>query len=269
MDSRWIRLPALLGAAISLLTACSVKEDRSPCPCLLTVDLSETLNESVTPVSLWDKGLKLSVSDAGKHVFYSASYDYDSVRPEYCISVNRGDVIVAGILGVDKGLVSGTEYHVSENCQADRLFVSSSMVECEGEESYCALKMYKQYSEIRISGLDSLDYRMEVVAGCAGLDLQTRRALPGQFRYELSCDDDGLCCFRMPRQSDDELQIIMYDASGHMSKSIPLGMYMTDMGYDWDAESLSDVTVNVDKVTVAVTISINGWSGSIKFPFTI
>ena len=47
----------LLAALLALPLSCSIKEDRSGCPCLLTVDLSRTLDAGITPPSWWDKGL--------------------------------------------------------------------------------------------------------------------------------------------------------------------------------------------------------------------
>ena len=51
--------PSLLTLLLSLLFSCTVKEDRSACPCLLTVDLSKSLDAGITPPSLWDRDLQL------------------------------------------------------------------------------------------------------------------------------------------------------------------------------------------------------------------
>ena len=57
---RGIRIGLLLLLA-TLLSSCSIKEDRSVCPCQLTVDASRLLDGTLTPPSWWDKGLRILV----------------------------------------------------------------------------------------------------------------------------------------------------------------------------------------------------------------
>lgn len=257
----------LLAALLVLPVSCSIKEDRTGCPCLLTVDLSRTLDAGITPPSWWDKGLYISLFK-DHHSFASSQFKLSDVKPEQDYRVEKGDVGVAGILGLDAGVLSGSEIRYREGCQSDRLYVSSRVVPCYGETARTTLEMYKQFSNIEIEGLDSFDYRMEVTAGCDGLDVLSRQALPGPFRFILRCDPDGICRFRMPRQEGDDLRILLWGADGHLDNFIPLGAYMTDIGYDWHAPSLSDVSIRVDFVTASISITVGDWTQAIEFPYT-
>ena len=266
---RRIRIKScLLAAFLVLPVSCSIKEDRSGCPCLLTVDLSRTLDAGITPPSWWDKGLYITLYKDQLSVLQK-KYELWDAQPEYDYRVEKGDVGVTGILGLDEGVLSGNEIRYREGNQSDRIYVSSRVVPCYGEADRTALEMYKQFSNIEITGLDSFDYRLEVTAGCDGLDVLERRALSGPFRHVLHCDEDGVCRFRMPRQDKDDLRILLWNASGELDNAIPLGAYMTDIGYDWHAPSLSDVSIHVDFVTASISITVGDWTQVIEFPYTL
>lgn len=264
-----IRIESLLFAALlALPVSCTIKEDRTDCPCLLTVDLSRTLDAGITPPSWWDKGLQIVLFKDHNPVLKS-SLSLSQAQPECDFRVEKGDVGVAGILGLDAGVLSGSEIRYREGCQSDRLYVSSRVVPCYGETARTLLEMYKQFSNIEILGLDSFGLRMEVTAGCDGLDVLARKALEGPFRFALTLDPDGACRFRMPRQEKDDLKILLWGADGHLENAIPLGAYLTAIGYDWHAPSLSDVSVSVDFVTASISITVGDWSQTIEFPYTL
>ena len=258
----------LLAVLLALPLSCSIKEDRTACPCLLTVDLSRTLDAGITPPSQWDKGLCI-VLFQNHNRFFIERHSLSDAQAEYDYRVEKGDVGVTGILGLDGGVFSGSEIRYREGCESDRLYVSSRMVPCYGETARTTLEMYKQFSNVEITGLESFDYRMEVTAGCDGLDVLERRALEGSFRFILRCDGDGVCRFRMPRQDKDDLRILLWDASGQLDNAIPLGAYLTAIGYDWHAPSLSDVSVHVDFVTAAISITVGDWTQVVEFPYTL
>jgi len=268
MDSKRI-ISFLLLILCTLLSSCSIKEDRSGCPCYLTVDLSQVLNASLTPPSWWDRDLRIALLQDGTTIRESR-VPYEEAQPEYVYQVPKGSVWVTGVLGLDAGLMTDGVVRYPEGQESDCLYVSSRLVPCEGEEARCVLEMYKQFSRIEILGLESFDYRMVVTAGCSGLDLRTREALEGRFRFPIRCEEDGSCHFRLPRQQSDDLMILLLDKQdGHLDNSIPLGRFLTDIGYDWNAASLSDVTVRVDFVTLSVSITISDWDRTVEFPFTV
>ena len=260
--------PRLLTLLLALLSACTVKEDRSACPCLLTVDLSNTLDAGITPPSLWDRDLNLFLfPESGEEV--RQVIRYEEAVPEYVFRVAKGDVGVSGVLGLESGIVEGTVLSVPEGRQADGVYVSSDRVPCFGEEARTVLEMYKQFVNVEVFGLDSLGRRMEVTAACSGLDLLTCEALPGRFRCPLVCDADGVCRFRLPRQTGNDILILLYDEAGRLDNRIPLGLYLEEIHYDWSAPSLTDVTLYIDRVMASVSISVSGWTYTIEFPYII
>lgn len=258
----------LFAALLSAMLSCSVKEDRTGCPCLLTVDLSETLDISLTPPSRWDHDLLVTVfpeeeGSLQKRIAYPEA-------PQECeFKVPKGEVDVTGLLGLDVGILSGSTVRYPEGSESDRLFLSFRRVACLGEEARTSLHMLKQFSNVEIYGLDTFDYRLVASAGSSGLDLLTAQALDGSFRYEIACDEEGVCRFRLPRQGSDDLKILMFDRDGHLDNSIPLGKYLTGIGYDWNAPSLSDVSIHIDFVTASIDITVGDWTQVIEFTYSL
>ena len=85
----------------------------------------------------------------------------------------------------------------------------------------------------------------------------------------LTCEADGVCRFRLPRQSGNDIMILLYDESGRLDNRIPLGLYLEEIHYDWMAPSLTDVSLYIDRVMASVSISVSGWTYTIEFPYTI
>lgn len=258
----------MLAAWMAVLSSCSVKEDRSGCPCLLTVDLSQTLDVELTPPSRWERGLTLALFRE-ELCFRQATLQYEEAEPEWECRVEKGEVGVVGLLGWDAGILTGIEIRYPEGCESDPLYVSSRTVPCFGETARTRLEMEKQFSNVTIEGLDSFSAQLQVAAGCNGLNLMTRQALEGSFRFSLSCDPDGICRFRLPRQCSDEVKILVLDADGHLDNAIPLGTYMTEIGYDWNAPSLADVFIRIDYMTAFLSITVDDWTQVIDFPYTL
>ncbi len=260
--------PSLLTLLLSFLFSCTVKEDRSACPCLLTVDLSKSLDAGITPPSLWDRDLQLFLfPESGEEL--RQVIRYEEAEPEYVFRVAKGDVGVSGVLGLDSGIVEGCVWTLPEGVQSDGIYVSSDRVSCLGEEARTVLEMNKQFVNVEITGLDSLGRRMEVTAACSGLDLLSCEAVPGRFRCPLACEADGVCRFRLPRQSGNDILILLYDETGRLDNRIPLGLYLEEIHYDWSAPSLTDVSLYIDRVMASVSISVSGWTYTIEFPYTI
>lgn len=261
-----IRLSAAFSALF--LFSCTVKEDRGGCPCRLIVDMSRVLDTETTHSSLWNDGLKLSILTQGSFAAGS-DYKYGEVPLELEYSVSRGEATVFAVMGVERGQVSGSQYMLPEGADPDPLFAFSRSVDCSGEEAIVTLGMFKQFARVTVLGLDSLETRLVVAAPFAGLDLTTCSALPGKLRFPLEKDEDGAYRFRLPRQGDDSVSILMYEADGQLEGSLPLGKYLKEAGYDWGAESLSDLSVTIDRMSVSVSISIEGWNNSFESPITI
>ena len=80
--------------------------------------------------------------------------------------------------------------------------------------------------------------------------LFSRRFLPGS---------DARTVLRLPRQGDDSL-LMHIVFSDHIVRTFALGSYIAASGYNWTAQDLDDLTLNVDILLTSITISTDLWS---------
>ena len=80
---------------------------------------------------------------------------------------------------------------------------------------------------------------------------------------EESVDGAGSVC--LPRQRDGSLSLrILFPDSGDI-RSFPLGEYILQSGYDWNAADLEDIDVEVDFSLTGVSFTIDAWKKTLYF----
>lgn len=227
------------------LTACSVKEDRSDCPCWLTVRASYP-NE------------KVSVWHGNQVVFQNA--DGQQVDRQ----VPRGDLDVVASCG---------QFTVSEGKQMDELFASVSHVDTRTEELEVIPYLHKQFARVQIEFKDTEDGRvphtLEVNGNVIGADRHTLQPVPGLFRCTPEESDNGGYEVRVPRQKDDSLVLRRYNEIGDEFPVIPLGYIIKKAGFDWTQESLGDISILADIPASTFQITVMDWEGPITMTVTI
>lgn len=242
----------ILMLTVSMIAgSCSVKEDRSTCPCRLYLDftLTDTL---VTPqVSVFVSG-----SDADRsHKDIKAS----EFMPEYIIEVPRDIVhlnVYAGLEGLpftQQGLVIPT----GEQCP--ELYSFSEPVDARGEIAASSVDMHKNHCvmSVIIKKDDDLSYGLCVKSNVCGYD-QNGAPLPGPFAYSPESEEDGTYRVVLPRQIDSDMRLEVDDGADVL-RSFALGQYIVAGGYDWAAEDLEDVEVEIDWSCTSITLTVKGW----------
>ena len=145
-------------SAMIALASCSVKEDRTDCPCWLTVRASYP-NEAV---SAW----------YGTHMLFDGLMGQQVDR-----QVPRGEVAVLASCG-------SFTVHVGE--QMDELFASIVRVNTQGETAEVTPKLNKQFARVHLEFKESDEGRVEhtlVVEGnVKGSDIRTLQPVTGPFR---------------------------------------------------------------------------------------
>lgn len=268
----WINPIIALILSLTVLS-CSVKEDRSGCPCLLTVDLSDPLDTKLVPSSAWSHDFVLAVFSSDSK-FLKFKIRHEDATPEYDCTVRKGELLVTGLLGLDESKLSGSVLKYPEGKEADALYVYWEEMLCLGETARAVAKMNKQYSNISIKEDDtSGQFREEASlsksvlvanSNSGGLDLDGCKPVIGRYRCTLRLDEDGFFNFRMPRQPDHGISVNVCTSKGEVKDVIPLGKYLDDCGYGWDDESLKDVVILIDRCTATVSVSVEGWRESVK-----
>lgn len=265
-------------AMLAAAAACSVKEDRTACPCLLQVDLQNILSEE--PFRDMKNGM-LNIDCICEGRYISAEAHLLKSCPSILEkTVPRSGVQLVGALVPEPKQITGGKAFIKTGQQADSLYACRAVVDTRGEEARVELDLYKQFSTVYISVIttdaegkaisgeapDNLIFK--AVGTVAGFDAEKMVPLDGSFEYEVTeRTGNGELTFRMPRQkyADIILQVTGQDGVPEGGIAVPMGWYLERAGYDFDAAWLADIHIQVNISPAEVTISVLDWedAGSI------
>ena len=285
-------------AGILLLSSCSLKEDRSGCPCWMTVDLSKVAEsrwkspemQSSTEYQMVTKSLE-SRQHIAESVVLRLRGNSDEDEVDYAFKmtetvntevgaleyeVPRGSVGVSvigmpdrvghdGIAGYD-----GDEIRIPVGEQMDSLYGFFRMFYTRCESVLCDVELHKEFCTVSFTlGDDGYisPYDLEVWGNVAGVSPWDLMPLEGDFRFAPS-QEDGVYRVRVPRQVDNSLELVMLEDSEIVDR-LPLGEYIARSGYDWAADDLADVHIALDMEKQQVMIKVSGWDGVVVMDIVI
>ena len=228
-----------------LVPSCSVKENRTACPCGLTLDLTGL---PVRPVVL---------SVTGEGYSWTEVVHADTVL---VLPVPKGEVAVSAVGGA---LAEGDgSVRIPAGEEAPPLYLFYDAISTGSEQVVLPVKLHKQFCTLELSfkGPPGYGPPFEVaVEGFYGGWEADGGPAPGSFSRRLLPGSDGRAALRLPRQGDDSLLMdIVF--SDQMVRTFALGSYIAAAGYDWSAPDLEDLTLQVDISLTSVTISSDLWS---------
>ena len=283
-------------AGMLLLSSCSVKEDRSGCPCWMTVEMPDLVGQDGekvgqdgrSPVGAGDDGtivLRLRGNSDEDEVDYSyqvtESVRVDAEFLEY--EVPRGSVGVSVIEMPDRVGYDGDEIRIPVGEQMDSLYGYFRMFYTRCESVLCDVELHKEFCTVSFTLGDEgyvSPYDLEVWGNVAGVSAWDLMPLEGDFRFAPS-PEDGVYRVRVPRQLDASLELVMLempDQVGHDGRAenervvvdrLPLGEYIARSGYDWAAEDLADVHIALDMEKQQVMITVSDWDGVVVMDIVI
>ena len=230
---------------VVLLTGCSVKEDRSACPCLLVLEFSSL---PVTPVMV-------SVEGEGCSLLHRVHSD-----TLLALSVPKTELSVSVTGGALPDAVEGVRIPLGE--EAPPLYLYHASVSSDAEQVLLPVYLRKQFCQLTLAFSGPPGYGPPFQVEVEGFaDGWARDGSPseGPFSYRLLPGEDGRATLRLPRQRDDSLLMhILF--SDQVVRTFALGAYIADAGYDWTAPDLKDLTLNVDVSVTSVTLSTDLWT---------
>ena len=250
----------LLSALCFIFCAgCSVKENRNLCPCLLRLDFSEVDTASVNSMDIFVRGGgDLVLSDVvGKENF---SEDYLAYVPrttlQLCAWAGRGDA-----------LTDDLKIPYGEDCPP--VYIHSSRIDAVSESVSETLILRKNFCSM------TLNVRMTVQSAVGLLIIgnvdgygSDGRPSQGDFMVALHPDEKDVFCVSLPRQIDDSL-VMELDTGDEVVKRFPIGLYIAESGYDWNAPELEDITIDMDFALTHLSVMIRGWEKEYKFDVVI
>jgi hypothetical protein len=254
----------MAAAALAIIvTSCSVKEDRTPCPCWLGIHITPSLEHSRDlTVSAWDQDR-----------IFAQTVSVADYPDEYEHTVPKGHVTVAAYCGRRTSAEEGGRIIIPHGCESDPVWAHLSLVDCTGEFARDTVQMCKQWATVHLkienTSEDRYPYSLAVVSDVCGIDLRDLSPISGPFRYGLELDSDENCSFRLPRQRDDSRAVITVSSDGERLDDLPLYQWIEATGYSWHDRNLKDIYIGVDYVRAEVTIVIQGWAEGESYEITL
>lgn len=261
---KFVRAAALL--SVPGLLSCSVKEDRSVCPCYVSMDF-----ENVRSVPGFENTVALVESLYGLSVqrLDLAEQEYR----EYEVAVPRGEVCASAVFGDDgMTLSSDTLYVDAGNAVMGSLFVWSECAECNGDSYRFEVRPHKQYCDLTLimPGLDvpaAGNCRPLLRAGCNALSLFDLQACGSACAIpSVWMEDRKAYLLRIPRQIQGPLVLELYFDGNEGPAMVPsvavdISGALQAGGYDWGKEDLDDAEVVLDLSSAEVSVEVVGWTG--------
>lgn len=249
----------LVGAAVFLAAACSVRENRTDCPCRLRVVFTDPGAAGTADLLGWD-------GDA----LFRERVRIEECRPDRERNVSRGHFVLSAWQGTKASSAEGHRVVLPPGKQFDSLYACFSDVDATGDVARAEVTFRKQFAtvflDIRKPAGTARHHTFSVEGNSCGFDLLDFGPVPGPFSCSPQMDEDGVVRFRIPRQADDALSVAIRDEEGFFVR-FPLGKYVAGMGYDWTSEELQDIYVSADLVRGSAVIRIADWEEGVTFPF--
>lgn len=247
-------------AAVTFVSACSIKEDRSDCPCSLTVTLHETTEEVM--ISGWSDGRRI-INDILKpnDKEYTAKY-----------RVPRGRCEISALKGYEEFVLSDDVLLIPEGSQMSCLYACASEVDTDCETAECKVNFKKNHVKVNLSFSDTdtglSPYDIQVRSNVAGIDMKTLSPVMGNFICTPEIKDGKGYEFVIPRQIDESLSIDLMRGNEKYD-TIALGRIIASAGYDWTADELADIDLVIDLPRGEISITVSGWDGPFSTTVTI
>lgn len=250
----------LLGG-ILLQTACSVREDRLPCPCQLYLDfICPDIDES--------RYVELMITSM-KGFMWEDTVNVAKVRNRYFVPVPQTFLHVRAWFG-DDGCASDSGLIIPYGEDCPKVYMHDSDINVTGEYVKETVTLRKNHCVLTISteGEGRLPVSPRIRGNVAGYDADGV-PLDGEFLYDLEEDgfDKGYKAV-LPRQKDASLILEVEDANGN-SKIFALGQYIVASGYDWTLPDLDDVSVTLDYAMTEIRLVIGGWESVYRYDIEI
>ena len=258
------RVFAVLSLA-ALLCACTIREDRSLCPCFLTLDLS-----GLDAESLADSGCEEIVwTLVSGDTCIGGRIPVDELPQEHLVEVPREDAFLYVLAG-DEGLfVPGEGLVIPEGSESPRLYAFAAAVETSQPELSVPICLHKRYARLEIRFREALRLGTEcrLLGEVCGYDPMAE-PLPGVFSLPVVPDGDGCCEVVLPAQADASLLLCLY-RNGELERAFSLGTYILESGYEWAAEDLEDISLEVDYLHAPVRYKVEQWKKTLVFSIAV
>ena len=225
---------ASLAVLLHLMSACSIKEDRSGCPARYTLLFSGPDKTIGTDYSFGLSG------DGPRDGFV---YQGGAQRRVY--DLRRGHLKLYAFCGWEGGGV----YRVPEGACCDSVYTTRRSIVCDGERVLDSLILHKDFATLFISMecTQGNPLRIKVLADVCGIDAGSGDLQDGLFECSPPLAEGSSLItgtVRIPRQRDG-FRVQFLDAAGLICGELQFDEALAAaLSYSWDKEDLDDISLN-------------------------
>lgn len=241
---------------VAVASSCSVKEDRSDCPCILSVIFPEGTKSASFESST------MSILTDGSEDQYTFHLDTDLEIREHIVP--RGFTSLSVISSNENGVLGFDVVTFPEGCECDRIYAHSSLVDCTGETASDTVHLHKQFAiiSLEITGSSAIEELSVIVDGSYNsLGLFNLSPIPGRYRCHARVTGSRYYEVLVPRQKKGELMLYVYDLSESMElASVNLEAILESAHFDWSKMDIDDIKLTLDMESSDVCIFIEKWA---------
>ena len=257
-----------MAVAVLMASSC-VKESRINCPCYLNFAHAGFDNNG------YIDDICLYVVDEKSRETSEIYRVEELILDKADVGVTRGDVDVYGLVGLSGMKVNNyTNLMIPFGHQCDPLLAFYDAVPAYGERAPVYGRINKQYAKVRITlNMPEVEGMLaaKAIGNVNGVNMQTMAALRGDFACIAESWENGLHVFRIPRQLDNSLRLEIWQLpesgscdinmeGGRKLSFLEIGKIINDrLEYDWNAESLADIDLDIDYVAGMITVRVREW----------
>lgn len=246
---------AIITAVMICCCSCSLKEDRTDCPCWLEIDMdSVSAGYGYVTVAAYDSG----------YIFRDKINTDESPGP-YVKTVPKGYIFTSVVSGERNMRREGLNLIIPLGYPCDSIYAHCNLVKCLGETARDTVILRKQHAKVYLKLNDPTgiyrEYDLYVSGEVCGMDLIYNDPIAGDFRHLIKIDDENNGRFCLPRQRTDDELVIHICEEKRILETLPLSDWIKSTGYDWQKKNLDDIYIGLDYSRALVNISVADWEG--------
>ncbi len=245
------RAALLLLVCLSWASCSLIKEDRTACPCALTVDIFDL---PAYPV-------RFSLS--GEEFYREWEVARDT---SFMVRVPKGSVQLTAVAGAPLPRTGPVSIPYGYECPP--LYAHSQEVPLSEDTARVQVQLHKHFCGLSLTVEGPPGWGEPYwtqIRGCVGALEPVGTPEEGAFQCRLDSGDT----IRLPRQwPEGELWMDLTTPEGAV-RSFALGNYMLEAGYDWTSTDLEDLSLQLDLSLTAITFRTTLWEKVIPLQIEI
>ena len=249
-------IPGVLAILLAGASSCSVKEARSRCPCQVDIDLTafSEITRSVR-VRVGDNRLERRLTTPDSLLVQTETGQRDAL-PVW---------VWTGAEGMQ---AAGDTVRVPMGKDCDSVYLFWQAADARSDRLRLDAVPHKSFATVFLS-LSSGDdgpvtprpLRGKVVSDHNGLRLP--EGAPVEGRLAIPLQGDGPFLFRLPRQRAESRLTVEVSGADGQTQAYPLGEWILESGYDWNAPDLNDLAVGLDLSSREIQVQVIPWQAGL------